>query len=199
MSSVLAAASPPEPVISSTTSWAGPASAPVPSRAPPRSLTTTLAPCRASDRAYSRPSPRPAPVTMQTRPSHMRSSLMDAMDTTYGMGLLHRPGVRRPVAMGRGVRARGVRTARSHHQGIARPERSGPPGPHPAAAEDREGDGACGRPTSAPISGDPATGRSSWPCSTRSWGAPSAPRSSSDPRRPTRGTARSWPTTAPPS
>ena len=67
---MLATASPPRAWISSTTSWAGPASAPVPSIVPPRSLTTILAPWAASISECSRPMPRPAPVTMHTRPSH---------------------------------------------------------------------------------------------------------------------------------
>src|SRR4051794_31680398 len=70
MSSVLATASPPMALISSTTCWAGPASWPSPSIEPPRSFTTTFAPCSASISECSRPMPRPAPVTMQTRPSH---------------------------------------------------------------------------------------------------------------------------------
>ena len=71
MSSVLATASPPIAVISSTTCWAGPASFPVPSIEPPRSFTTTLAPWWASMSECSRPIPRPAPVTIATRPSQM--------------------------------------------------------------------------------------------------------------------------------
>ncbi len=55
--------------ISSTTAWAGPVDAPVPSMAPPRSFTTTLAPWAARSIACSRPMPLPAPVTMQIRPS----------------------------------------------------------------------------------------------------------------------------------
>src|SRR3954453_6351693 len=70
MSSPLATASPPIPLISWTTCSAGLRSPPVPSTFPPRSLTTTLAPCLANDRACSRPMPRPAPVTMAIRPSH---------------------------------------------------------------------------------------------------------------------------------
>ena len=58
----------PAAVISSTTAWAGPASPPLPSRAPPKSFTSTWAPCAASSSACSRPMPRPAPVTMHTRP-----------------------------------------------------------------------------------------------------------------------------------
>src|SRR4029079_1622579 len=49
--------------------WAGVASAPAPSLAPPRSLTTTIAPSAANSRACSRPRPRPAPVMIATRPS----------------------------------------------------------------------------------------------------------------------------------
>ena len=60
-SALLATASPPAAVISATTSLAGPASPPVPSRAPPRSLTTTLAPCSASISECSRPIPRAPP------------------------------------------------------------------------------------------------------------------------------------------
>ncbi len=67
-SASLAAATPPAAVISSTTAWAGPASPPLPSRAPPKSFTSTWAPCAASSSACSRPMPRPAPVTMHTRP-----------------------------------------------------------------------------------------------------------------------------------
>ena len=48
---VLATAVPPMAVISSTTCWAGPASPPLPSWAPPRSLTTTFAPSSAISRA----------------------------------------------------------------------------------------------------------------------------------------------------
>src|SRR3954470_17817 len=70
MSSPLATASPPMPLISCTTCCAGLRSPPVPSTFPPRSLTTTLAPCRANDSACSRPMPRPAPVTMAILPSH---------------------------------------------------------------------------------------------------------------------------------
>ena len=54
MSSVLAAAWPPAATISSTTCWAGPLSAPLPSAAPPRSLTTTAAPSAASSSASPR-------------------------------------------------------------------------------------------------------------------------------------------------
>src|SRR5262249_19395770 len=71
MSSPFATASPPAATISSTTSRAGPASSPVPSRATPRSLTTTRAPSRANASACSRPMPRAAPVTMTIRPSQM--------------------------------------------------------------------------------------------------------------------------------
>src|SRR6476469_5015187 len=70
MSSPLATASPPRPLISWTTWSAGLRSPPVPSTLPPRSLTTTLAPCLANDSACSRPMPRPAPVTMAILPSH---------------------------------------------------------------------------------------------------------------------------------
>src|SRR4051794_7514526 len=68
--SPLATASPPIPLISSTTCCAGVRSPPDPSTLPPRSLTTTLAPLAARLSACSRPMPRPAPVTMATRPSH---------------------------------------------------------------------------------------------------------------------------------
>src|SRR5439155_24400132 len=57
-------------MISSTTCWAGDASAPVPSGLPPRSFTTTLAPSAANRSACSRPMPRPAPVMTATRPSN---------------------------------------------------------------------------------------------------------------------------------
>src|SRR5580704_3490964 len=66
-SSWLAIASPPAATISSTTCWAGVASSPLPSAAPPRSLTTSLAPSAANSRACSRPIPRPAPVITATR------------------------------------------------------------------------------------------------------------------------------------
>ena len=68
-SSALATALPPAALISSTTCWAGVASLPEPSAAPPRSLTTTAAPSFANSKACSRPRPRPAPVMMATRPS----------------------------------------------------------------------------------------------------------------------------------
>src|ERR1700722_20728362 len=68
--SVLATAVPPAAVISSTTSRAGPLSAPSPALLPPRSLTTTLAPSLANSSACSRPMPRPAPVMTATRPSN---------------------------------------------------------------------------------------------------------------------------------
>jgi hypothetical protein len=64
--SVLATAWPPFLVMSSTTSAAGPAEAPVPSSAPPRSFTTTFAPLSASSSACERPRPCPAPVTIAT-------------------------------------------------------------------------------------------------------------------------------------
>src|SRR3984957_5580553 len=70
-SSSLATASPPMPLISSTTSPAGPVEEPEPSISPPRSLMTTLAPCRANSSACSRPMPRPAPVMTTTRPSQI--------------------------------------------------------------------------------------------------------------------------------
>ena len=41
--------------------------------------------------------------------------------------------------VGRDVRARGVRAARPDHRGVARPQRPGAPGAHPAAAADRQG------------------------------------------------------------
>src|SRR6476469_8501495 len=72
-SSPFATASPPALLIVSTTSLAGPASAPVPSTLAPRSLTMTFAPCAASLSACSRPTPRPAPVTIATLPSHKRA------------------------------------------------------------------------------------------------------------------------------
>ena len=75
-------ASPPMALISSTTSWAGPVDAPVPSISPPRSLTTTLAPCSASIKACSRPMPRPAPVTMHTRPSHIPATAASPVQRT---------------------------------------------------------------------------------------------------------------------
>src|ERR1700730_1315103 len=72
--SVQATASPPNAMISRTTSWAGPASTPSPFTLAPGSLTTTLAPFDPSNRAYSRPSPLPAPVITATRPSNLRSA-----------------------------------------------------------------------------------------------------------------------------
>src|SRR5262245_39675479 len=71
MESVEAMASPPWRLISSTTSCAGPASAPAPSRVAPMSHTTTRAPSRAISSAMPRPMPRPAPVTMATLPETM--------------------------------------------------------------------------------------------------------------------------------
>jgi hypothetical protein len=59
--------------ISSTTSCAGPVSAPRPSPDTPRSFTTTLAPSAANASACARPMPRPAPVTITMRPSHNRA------------------------------------------------------------------------------------------------------------------------------
>src|SRR3954453_10260323 len=72
---VSATATPPAAVISSTTVWAAPALAPVPSTAPPRSFTTTNAPRAASRRACWRPSPPPAPVTIATLPSNPSSAI----------------------------------------------------------------------------------------------------------------------------
>src|SRR5581483_11924925 len=73
-----ATAAPPRASISSTTFWAGPADAPVPSTAPPRSLTTTWAPRDASRRACSRPSPPPAPVMTATLPSKPTSDMQSS-------------------------------------------------------------------------------------------------------------------------
>src|SRR4029077_312964 len=74
-SAVLAAAEPPDALVSSTTCWA--TSVLVSAEAPylswslehPMSLTTTAEPRRARSSANSRPSPRPAPVMTATRPS----------------------------------------------------------------------------------------------------------------------------------
>src|SRR5262245_50837056 len=71
MESVEAIASPPWRLISSTTSCAGPASVPAPSREAPMSHTTTRAPSLAISSAMPRPMPRPAPVTMATLPATM--------------------------------------------------------------------------------------------------------------------------------
>src|ERR1700730_12853769 len=68
---VEAMAWPPAFLISSTTSCAGPASVPAPSRLAPISQTTTLAPSWAMSRAMPRPMPRAAPVTMATLPATM--------------------------------------------------------------------------------------------------------------------------------
>src|SRR5208282_4780226 len=67
--SVEAMAWPPAFLISLTTSCAGPASVPAPSRLAPISQTTTLAPSCAISIAMPRPMPRPAPVTMATLPA----------------------------------------------------------------------------------------------------------------------------------
>ena len=75
--SVLATASPPAALISSTTSCAAPASLPEPSTAPPRSLTTTSAPREASERACCLPRPPPAPVMIATLPSKPRVAMAD--------------------------------------------------------------------------------------------------------------------------
>src|SRR6185312_8098494 len=69
MESVDAIASPPPALISLTTSCAGPASAPAPSRLAPMSQTTTRAPSCASNSAIPRPMPRAAPVTIATLPA----------------------------------------------------------------------------------------------------------------------------------
>src|ERR1700688_2377295 len=69
--SVEAIALPPAFLISSTTSCAGPASVPAPSRLAPISQTTTLAPSWAINSAMPRPMPRAAPVTMATFPATM--------------------------------------------------------------------------------------------------------------------------------
>src|SRR5277367_4587196 len=66
--SVEAIASPPAFLISCTTSCAGPASLPAPSRLAPMSQTTTRAPSCAINSAMPRPMPRAAPVTMATLP-----------------------------------------------------------------------------------------------------------------------------------
>src|SRR5580704_12450511 len=68
---VEAMAWPPAFLISSTTSCAGPASVPAPSRLAPISQTTTLAPSCAINSAMPRPMPRAAPVTMATLPATM--------------------------------------------------------------------------------------------------------------------------------
>ena len=65
---LLAIASPPFDLISSTTRSAASPS-PDPSRVPPRSFTTTFAPCSANASAWARPRPLPAPVTITTLPS----------------------------------------------------------------------------------------------------------------------------------
>ena len=69
--SVLATASPPAAMISSTTDWAAETSVPEPSTAPPRSFTTTLAPSDAKRSACSRPMPRPPPVMIATLSCNM--------------------------------------------------------------------------------------------------------------------------------
>src|SRR3954468_7729581 len=69
MSSKLATAVPPAPLISLTTSSAGRSSLLSPETAAPTSLTTTDAPSDASRRASVRPIPRPAPVMTATLPS----------------------------------------------------------------------------------------------------------------------------------
>src|SRR5208282_5658350 len=69
--SVEAMAWPPAFLISLTTSCAGPASVPAPSRLAPISQTTTLAPSCAIKSAMPRPMPRAAPVTMATFPATM--------------------------------------------------------------------------------------------------------------------------------
>src|SRR4051812_48042070 len=88
---VLATASPPAARTSSTTSWAGPASEPVPSLAAPTSLTTTFAPSRAKSSACSRPMPRPAPVMTVTRPSS--APMSDLLDLRQAVLDDHRSGV----------------------------------------------------------------------------------------------------------
>src|SRR3954451_12719206 len=70
-----ATASPPADLISSTTSWAGPASLPLPSMLTPRSTTTTLAPSAANSIAVPRPIPRPEPVTTAVLPSSQPSGI----------------------------------------------------------------------------------------------------------------------------
>src|SRR3984893_1905448 len=67
--SVEAIASPPPRLISSTTSCAGEASVPAPSRLAPMSQTTMAAPSPAIVSAMPRPMPRPAPVTIATLPA----------------------------------------------------------------------------------------------------------------------------------
>src|SRR5688572_11975567 len=64
-----ATALPPLLLISSTTSWAGPASPPLPSIFTPGSTTTTLAPWAAMSMAMPLPMPRPEPVTIAVLPS----------------------------------------------------------------------------------------------------------------------------------
>src|SRR6202035_1332737 len=68
---VEAMAWPPAFLISSTTSCAGPASVPAPSRLARISQTTPLAPSCAINSAMPRPMPRAAPVTMATLPATM--------------------------------------------------------------------------------------------------------------------------------
>ena len=65
---LLAMATPPAAVISSTTT-SDISLAPAPCTLPPRSLTTTFAPRSANANAWQRPRPPPAPVTMATLPS----------------------------------------------------------------------------------------------------------------------------------
>jgi hypothetical protein len=69
--SVEAIASPPDFLMASTVSCAGPASLPSPCRLAPISQTTTRAPSRANNMAMPRPIPRPAPVTMAVLPLTM--------------------------------------------------------------------------------------------------------------------------------
>src|SRR3954451_9888234 len=89
MESVDAIASPPPALISLTTSWAGPASAPAPSRLAPMSQTTTRAPSCASNSAIPRPMPRAAPVTIATLPATIPEAIwVDPRSTNTAR---HRP------------------------------------------------------------------------------------------------------------
>ena len=71
-----ATASPPPSVISPTTASAGALEPPLPSVSLPTSATTTRAPRAARSSACPRPMPRPAPVTITTRPSNRKVSIL---------------------------------------------------------------------------------------------------------------------------
>ena len=221
-SSVFAAASPPVAVISSTTSWAGPVSVPVPS---PRAAEVV------HDDLGAVPSERPAYFASQapTGARHDADATFTHAPSAHLLLLLPVGLVPESIAQSCSTNPRACRGAPMawdfstdpeyaeqlawvetfvreecepldlDHRGVARPERPGAPGADPAAAADRQGSWAVGHPSRARARRPGLRPGEAGAAERDPRPVASAHRSSSAPRRPTPATARSSPSTARPS